>query len=99
MAFSAVLRPTKVCSTPTPKSKPSSTKKPVQKKATTLNQKVSSDMSVGQGRDGLTRLGVGGQAAAGVAEHQHQLGHAERGVERREHREADPDLGRADRRR
>src|ERR1700754_4018885 len=38
-------RPTTVCSTPTPKSKPSSTKKPVQKNATTMNQSVSSDIS------------------------------------------------------
>ena len=45
MAFRAVSRPTRVCSTPTPKSKPSRTKKPVQKNATTMNQKVSSDMA------------------------------------------------------
>src|SRR6478609_8703300 len=49
IAFSAVRcsrssRPTIVCSTPTPKSNPSRTKNPVQKKATTMNQAVSRDM-------------------------------------------------------
>ena len=35
---STSVRPTSLCSAPTPKSKPSRTKKPVQKKATTTNQ-------------------------------------------------------------
>src|SRR3954451_10442236 len=104
IAFRAVWRsrssrPTIVCSMPTPKSKPSRTKNPVQKKATTMNQKVSSDMSVGQGGDGLARLGLVGQAAPGVAEHQHELRDTERDVQEREDDEADHDLGRADRRR
>ena len=37
-------RPTTVCSMPTPKSNPSSTKKPVQKNATTTNHTISSDI-------------------------------------------------------
>ena len=79
-------RPTTVCSTPTPKSKPSRTKNPVQKNATTMNQKVSSDMSVGQRRSRFARFGRLGQPAPGVAQHQDELGHAERGVERGERR-------------
>src|SRR3954463_2709459 len=84
-------RPTMVCSTPTPKSKPSSTKNPVQKKATTPNQKLSSDMSVGEGRDGFARFLALGQPAPGIAQHQHDLGDPERRVERGEHADADPD--------
>ena len=38
------LRPTNECSMPTPKSKPSSTKNPVQKTATITNQRVPSEM-------------------------------------------------------
>src|SRR3954463_6543471 len=96
MAFSAASRsrasrPTMVCSTPTPKSKPSSTKNPVQKKATTPNQKLSSDMSVGEGRDGFARFLALGQPAPGIAQHQHDLGDPERRVERGEHADADPD--------
>src|SRR3954449_7420572 len=90
-------RPTTVCSAPTPKSNPSRTKNPVQKKATTMNQAVVSDMSVGEGRDGFARAFLDGQPAPAVAQHEHEVGHAEREIEQREDRDADPDLGRADR--
>src|SRR6185312_13279740 len=102
---SVSLRPMNACSAPTPKSKPSSTKKPTQKAAMMTNQIVCSCMaSVGQsgegagGRLGLGRLGVGlGQAAAGVAQHEVAVSGAEDDVGQDERGEADPDLGGADR--
>src|SRR4051812_45798051 len=90
-------RPTAVCSTPTPKSNPSSTKNPVQNTATTTNHSVSSDMSVGERRHRGARLGhLGRQLAPGVAQHQHEIRDAQRHEQQREHAEADPDLGHAD---
>src|SRR5450755_1149673 len=91
---STSVRPTILCSAPTPKSKPSRTKNPVQKKATMTNQTIERVIyrtSVGQRRHGGTGLlGVGGgrrqvrlvgQAASGVPDHQDGGDHPDRAVQ------------------
>src|SRR5262245_41496276 len=92
-------------SAPTPKSKPSRTKKPTQKTATTMKQIVCRFMgSVGEsgGCVGcfawLCGLCVGlSQAVACVAEHEDEVGDAEDDERQHEQAQADRDVGGADR--
>src|SRR5262245_2448233 len=110
MRRSSSVLPTAVCSTPTPKSKPSSTKKPVQKTATTPNQNTSIfDSSLVRqrwhlfGLEALLRGGLAtvrrallvGEVAAGVAEHQEPVDRGQHAVDGDEEDQRDPDLRRA----
>src|SRR4051794_1545213 len=69
--------PTTPCSIPTPRSKPSSTKKPVQRMAMTANQTVSSGMSTsvrhGWHADGLVHLGRGRRRDLATSVLHHEL--------------------------
>src|SRR5580692_10191767 len=80
-------RPTKLCSMPTPKSKPSRTKKPVHKTAMTMNQngiRVPIATSILDGRDRGIHVGLGSwrrEFLARVLEHEQEIDRAERAVE------------------
>src|SRR6202035_5005261 len=98
-------RPTKLCSMPTPKSKPSRTKKPVHKTAMTMNQngiRVPIATSILDGRDRGIHVGLGSwrrEFLARVLEHEQEIDRAERAVEGDERQDADPQPGGADGRR
>src|SRR3984957_18773356 len=93
--------PTIVCSIPTPKSNPSSTKKPTQKNATITNQMVCSctgRLLVGECRHrfrarawraAVVVLAV--KITTRITEHQDDVRRAQRDVDRDEHDQADPD--------
>src|SRR5262245_6722616 len=98
--------PTKRCRIPTPKSNPSSTKKPVQNTATTENQKTSRLIAaalVRQGRrpgagrlvGGLVRLKL--ETTACVAQHEKARHDPEHDVDAVERDQAQHDVGRAHR--
>src|SRR5688572_11168623 len=93
--------PTRPCSMPTPKSKPSRMKKPVHSTAMAMNQKSASVMtsSVDVGRLGGLRFVAGGrrQGFARVAQHQYQRDDRECRVEQKEDDKADRDRGGAHR--
>src|ERR1039457_3579917 len=98
-------RPTTLASMPTPKSKPSRTKKPVHKTAMMMNQNgmrlfiVTSVLGGGAGRVHI-RLGAGGrELLPRVLQHQHQVDGRQRGVQQHEHHQADHDGRGTDRRR
>src|SRR5262245_29833447 len=100
--------PTTPCSTPTPKSKPSSTKNPVHRTATMPNHRsgrVMSASSVGQSV-GQRRCAAGGrllvvrlelEPAPRVAQHEEHVDDAEQQVQQHERPETDRHLGGADR--
>src|SRR3954468_11220521 len=98
--------PTKVCSIPTPKSKPSSTKNPVHSNATRTNQTTARPMSAPSVRHGaharVGRLGhgfVGLGTPPGVADHEAPGDHREHRVQQEEGEDAGHDPRGADRRR
>src|ERR1700722_142219 len=98
-------RPTKLCSMPTPKSKPSRTKNPVHRTAMTMNQngiRLPIVTSILDGRDRGIHVGLGSwrrEFLARVLEHEQEIDGAERAVERDEGDDADPQPGGADGRR
>src|SRR5262245_33795291 len=102
---SASLRPTTLCSMPTPKSNPSRTKKPVHKIAMTMNQNgtklligIPSVPDCGQGCVYFGRFAQGRQLLTRVPQHEPQVDGAERAVQQDECDQADPQPGDTDRR-
>src|SRR4051812_8730228 len=98
-------RPTMPCSMPTPKSKPSNTRNPTHRKASTMNQKVVKSTSVSvtelQGRGvhiGLVRGRRRGERLAGEVGHQDGIDDGQRSVEQHQHGQADDEAGGVDRR-
>src|SRR6266498_596617 len=96
--------PTAPCSMPTPKSKPSRTKKPVHRTAMRMNQNGTSFIvtSILDGWHGRADIGLGAgrrELLTCVLQHQHQVDGREHAVQQDEDNQADHDGSGADRRR